>query len=302
MITQDILDRLWPQGDHKIPGLRAGIVNAAPRVFVKYGIKNDLVIAHMMAQFSHECGAGLEMTENVNYTAERAAQVWPLRANDVNAHRHFANADDCYKKCSSFPGDPLFHKKLIDLVYGTRMGNRPGTDDGWNFIGRGLPQTTGRDGYTKLQQTTGLPLLDNPNMVSDPANALECGVSDFINCGCLPWAENDNVLEVTEHLNGGTVGLEEREQWLAKWKAVLKGSPAVPQSMLEPVQPKPVTLVKPTIKKHDAAAVGVVTVGAAAATTAKSYGGDPITIGVFLFAIIAIAIGVRAFIKRGKGE
>lgn len=231
MLTEAVLRKLWPHGDSRVPGLIHGIVAAAPAVFAKYGIDSDLVIAHAMAQFSHECGAGLEMTESTAYTAQRAAQVWPLHNNDSAAFRHFSSADDCYVKTKSFPGDPQFTRKLINLVYGTRMGNRPGTDDGWNFIGRGLPQTTARDGYTALAKETGLPVLEQPQLVNDPANALLCGVADFVLCGCLPWAQRDNVLEVTKHLNGGTVGLTEREQWLAQWKAALRGTPPVPASV-----------------------------------------------------------------------
>jgi hypothetical protein len=50
--------RLWPNGDVKIAGLRAGIIAAAPLVFAKYGIATPLLAAHVMAQISHECGAG----------------------------------------------------------------------------------------------------------------------------------------------------------------------------------------------------------------------------------------------------
>lgn len=221
MLTESMLRSLWPHGDSKVPGLIAGIAAAAPTIFSKYGFNNDLVIAHAMAQFSHECGAGTEMVENTNYSAERAAEVWPLRANDSNPARHFANAADCYRKCKSWAGDPDFHRKLINLVYGTRMGNRPGTDDGWNLIGRGLPQTTGHDGYHALGLAMSLDLLSHPELVIDPKYALEAGCADFVICGCLPWAQKDNVLEVTKHLNGGTVGLDEREQWLAKWKRAL---------------------------------------------------------------------------------
>jgi predicted chitinase len=32
-----------------------------------------------MAQFTVECGGGSEMTANINYTPERACQLWPNR-------------------------------------------------------------------------------------------------------------------------------------------------------------------------------------------------------------------------------
>ncbi|MEA2940002.1 MAG: putative chitinase [Bradyrhizobium sp.] len=52
------LMRLWPNGDQKIPGLRAGIIENAASVFQRHGITTPLLAAHVMAQISHECGAG----------------------------------------------------------------------------------------------------------------------------------------------------------------------------------------------------------------------------------------------------
>jgi len=212
MLTADIMHHMWPHGDEKIPGLIDGIVAAAPTVFPKYGLTSDLLVAHAMAQFSHECGAGTEMVENIRYTASRACVVWPSR---------FSSEADCYAKVGSHAGDPDFRIKLIDNVYGGRMGNRPGTHDGSKFIGRGLSQVTGREGYEKLGTKVGLNLVDNPDPVIAPATALECGVADFIICGCLPFAQADDVHGVTKHLNGGFIGLAERTAWLARWKAAL---------------------------------------------------------------------------------
>jgi putative chitinase len=58
----EALLRLWPSGDQKIPGLRAGIIAAAPAVFGKYAISTPLLAAHIMAQISHECGAEMKPT------------------------------------------------------------------------------------------------------------------------------------------------------------------------------------------------------------------------------------------------
>jgi putative chitinase len=107
------------------------------------------------------------------------------------------------------------------------MGNAAGSDDGWNFRGRGASQTTGREGYARLAKATGLDVLNHPDLVNDPQRFLECGVADFILCGCLPFAKADDVLNVTRRLNGGTVGLAQRQAWLAKWKAALGSGPIV---------------------------------------------------------------------------
>ena len=207
----EVLARLWPSGDAKIPGLRDGIVAAAPAVFAKYGITTPLLVAHVMAQISHECGAGHDVVENLNYTAGRMMRVWPSRFPTMASAAPYA-------------GNP---RALANKVYNGRMGNAAGSDDGWTFRGRGAAQTTGREGYARLAKATGLDLVRFPDLVNDPQRFLECGVADFVLCGCLPFAKADDVLNVTRRLNGGTVGLAQRQAWLAKWKAALGSAPVV---------------------------------------------------------------------------
>ncbi len=125
------------------------------------------------------------------------------------------------------------------------MGNRSGSDDGWNFRGRGAAQTTGREGYQRLAKATGLDVVAQPELVIDPRHFLACGVADFINCGCLPFALKDDVLGVTRRLNGGTVGLDQRKAWLAKWKTALGDAPLViasPPLAPDPPEPRLTTL------------------------------------------------------------
>jgi putative chitinase len=223
----EVLSRLWPHGDAKIAGLRAGIIASAPMVFAKHGITSPLLIAHVMAQISHECGAGHDVVENLNYTAGRMMQVWPSRFPTMAMAAPYA---------SNPPA-------LANKVYNGRMGNAPGSDDGWKFRGRGAAQTTGREGYARLAKLTGLDLVNHPDLVNDPARFLECGVADFVLCGCLPFAAADDVLNVTRRLNGGTVGLAQRKVWLAKWKAALGSVPIVLAPA--PKAPRPVPISPP---------------------------------------------------------
>jgi Putative peptidoglycan binding domain len=80
---------------------------------------------------------------------------------------------------------------------------------------------TGRGNYEALGAKVRLDLVNHPDLVNAPATALECGVADFILCGCLPFAQADDVSGVTKHLNGGFEGLDERTLWLARWKTAL---------------------------------------------------------------------------------
>jgi len=154
--------------------------------------------------------------ENMNYSAGRMMQVWPSRFPTMASAAPYA-------------GNP---RALANKVYNGRMGNAVGSDDGWNFRGRGGSQTTGREGYERVRKATGIDVVGHPEYLIDPRYFLTCAVSDFINCGCLPFAKADDVVGVTRRLNGGTVGLAERKAWLAQWKAALRDvSPATAPSV-----------------------------------------------------------------------
>ncbi len=212
-LTIDVLKQLWPNGNSKVPGLLEAMAAQAPDVFSRYGLNDDTTIAHAMAQFSVECGAGVEMVENLNYSAQGLLATWP---------KHF-NADTA-ASCARQP------EKIAIIAYGGRNGNDPApSEDSWNFRGRGLSQLTGKANYQALSKTINdnnpdnppIDLVANPDTVLDPNFALECAVADFCMCGCLPCAIADNVHDVTEALNGGLIGYPDREAWLTKWKNAL---------------------------------------------------------------------------------
>jgi putative chitinase len=200
------LNKLWPNGDQVVFGLRAGMIKSAPETFKKHNIISPLVLAHFMAQISHECGAGHDLVENLNYSPNRLMQVWPLHFNMSNVDQYAHQP----QKLANYIYEPPQHRDL---------GNRPNTTDGWDYRGRGATNTTGRLGYQKVGQAVGVDFIANPDWLNKPDLFLECGLVDFILCGCVPYAEKDDSIMVTKKLNGGLVGLSERKFWLNKWKA-----------------------------------------------------------------------------------
>lgn len=213
------LYNLWPSGDKLIPGLRDAMAKDAPAVFAQHGINSNRLVAHVMAQISLECGAGTEVEENLNYSAQRMTQVWPSRFPTVNSAIPYAH-------------NP---RLLANKVYNGRMGNALKSNDGWNYRGRGATQTTGHDGYSLLGKTMDLTLVTNPDLVNDPTLFLHCGVADFVLCGCLPWAEKNDITQVTRHLNGGLTGLSDRIAWFNRWLTALGNAPFF--TTLPPVLP-----------------------------------------------------------------
>lgn len=78
--------------------------------------------------------------ENMDYSAARFIQVWPSRFKTKS-------------QAAKYAGRP---RELANYVYGSRLGNRPGTDDGWNLRGAGMGQITGRDNATKWAKGLGM--------------------------------------------------------------------------------------------------------------------------------------------------
>lgn len=201
---------LWPHSDITIKGLGAGILAAAPTVFPKYAWDSDLLVSHAMAQFSEETDCGREMQENMNYSAARLLQVFPT---------HFT-----HDQAMAYQHNP---RQVADHAYGGRMGNAPPpSDDGWNCRGQGLSQLTGASNYKELQKRTSIPVYDKPAILLDPAFALEIGLADLNMCGCLQYAQKDNLLGVSSMLNVGHYvgdphkinGFGLRQHWLGLWK------------------------------------------------------------------------------------
>jgi putative chitinase len=209
VITASLLRKMWPNCS---ADMLTAVVKAAPSVFDGCLINSPLRIAHFMAQISHESDGGRITAENLNYThAEAIVGAWPRRFTLASAVPYLRNP-----------------RKLASEVYNGRMGNRPGTDDGFTYRGRGLLQITGRQSYEEMGEHTGLDLVNNPDLAFAPANALLIAATEFKNLGCLPYCDRDDVLGVTKHVNGGTNGLSSRRAWLAKWKTALAAVPDTP--------------------------------------------------------------------------
>jgi predicted chitinase len=137
LLTKENMRAIFPKAPQ-------AVINAfvdKQHILDKAGItKTRRRLAWFFANIEHECGGFTipNLTENINYTHQRIAEVWPNR---------FSSASQVANRFGSGPG---WQKNAFDEIYGNRMGNRPGTRDGSKFIGRGGPQWTGRDGYQAL--------------------------------------------------------------------------------------------------------------------------------------------------------
>ncbi|MBV9741291.1 MAG: glycoside hydrolase family 19 protein [Hyphomicrobiales bacterium] len=202
MITADMLDRRWPRATHSLVD---AIVASAPAVFAKFEITTPLRLVHFLAHASVECAAGTALEENLNYSAERLHAVWPARFPSIGSAQPYAH-------------NP---RLLADKVYDGRMGNRAGTDDGWNYRGRGLIDVTGAAMYERIGEATGLDLKANPGLASAPDSALEVAAALWMLSKANQFADRDAIRAETKVINGGLTGLADREAWLRAWKREL---------------------------------------------------------------------------------
>lgn len=181
----------------------------APSVLAEFGILQGRNRLHFfLAQIGHESGGLKAREENMNYSAKRITQVWPKRFPTLASAAPFAHNPEA----------------LGNKVYGGRMGNdQPG--DGFKYRGRGYIQITGKDGYRQVGSRIGLDLVANPQLALDPEHCLR------IACGFWSWkdinpkCDEGDFVAVTKRINGGTVGLGDRRDWLRKVQQLVPWPP-----------------------------------------------------------------------------
>jgi putative chitinase len=197
-LTASALRQIWP----KAPD---GVIHAfidKQSVLDAAGITHTRVrLSVAFSQIEHET-AGFtikDLTENINYSAAGAARVWPSRFKDADAVR---------AKYGTGAGWQL---NLIDDVYGSRMGNRPGTHDGSSFVGRGGPQVTGRDGYREVGKRARLPLEDKPVLACAHEYQPEILAAFWTWKNLNPVVDVGGLKAATKPWNGGYIGMADRE-------------------------------------------------------------------------------------------
>ena len=175
------------------------------RVMSERPFSDDHDAPNFIGQVLHESSMLERLEENLNYSAQRLTQVWPRRFPTLAAAQPFAR-------------NP---RALANQVYGGRMGNdEPG--DGWRYRGRGLIQITGKNNYRAMEHITGMPLLDEPDMLLEQEPALRASIAW--------WEENvpdsllGDVSRVTRVVNGGQIGLNHRAQLTARAYRALENS------------------------------------------------------------------------------
>lgn len=191
---------------------------ATLRHAAKYYELTPIRAVHFFAQVAHETGNFKAFTENLNYSAQGLAGVWPNRfARDSKANPKEPNvlAENIARK----------PQEIANNVYANRMGNGDySSNDGWNFRGRGAIQLTGRANYEEFAKAINRPdVLTNPDIVADEL-AFESAKFFFdknkLWTICDGGTSRETIITLTKRINGGTHGLDDRANktaTYAKW-------------------------------------------------------------------------------------
>ena len=168
----------------------------------KYGITNERRVAHFLSQCAHESGGFKRLEENLNYSAKALRAVFGRYFGDSPK----ADADEYARN-----PEMIANRVYNDEYRKYKMGNTE-EGDGWRFRGRGLKQLTGRDNYTRFGKSVDMTAEEAAEYVATPAGAIESACW-FWNANNLnDIADTDNVVKMTKKINGGNIGLEDRQK------------------------------------------------------------------------------------------
>jgi len=168
----------------------------------KYGITTERRVAHFLSQCAHESGGFKRLEENLNYSAKALRAVFGRYFGDSPKR----DADEYHRQ-----PEMIANYVYMDEYRKYKMGN-VNEGDGWLFRGRGLKQLTGRHNYTKFGESIDMSAEEAAEYVATPSGAIEsaCWFWDTNNLNDI--ADTDNVVKMTKKINGGNIGLEDRQK------------------------------------------------------------------------------------------
>lgn len=170
---------------------------AISEILPEYQINTPKRVAAFLAQCAHESGGFIFLKENLNYKAPSLRKVFP---------KYFA--DDA--TAAAYANKP---EKIANRVYANRMGNGDeASGDGWRYCGRGLIQLTGKDNYTFFAASLEIPVEEAAEYLQTFEGAVQSACFFWEQNNLNQWADKGDILTLTKRINGGTIGLEDRQK------------------------------------------------------------------------------------------
>lgn len=194
MITVDLLQALCPKTKRSVLELYAQPLHEVATYYDMYDNMNRA--AAFVAQTAHESGGFNFVKENLNYSAKGLMGTFK---------KYFPN-EAIAKEYERKP------EKIANRVYANRMSNGDeASGDGYKFCGRGLIQLTGRANYTKFAQDLGISLDETVAYLETPEGAVSSAGWFWDNNNLNQYCDADDFVTLTKRINGGTIGLEDRQ-------------------------------------------------------------------------------------------
>ena len=196
--TEDKLKELLPSKNDKVSEWYEAMVEYFP----KFEITTAPRVAAFIAQCGHESNGFTALKENLNYSAEALDKIFP---------KYFKNAG---RDAQDYHRQP---EKIANVIYANRMGNGD-TDsgEGWLYRGRGPIQLTGKDNYTRFSNEffdDPETVMNDPDLVCDHIpTALLSAIWFWTKNGLNKEADAKDIKTMTRKINGGYIGLEDREK------------------------------------------------------------------------------------------
>jgi putative chitinase len=185
----------------------------------KYGITTDKRIAGFIAQCAHESMDFRVLQENLNYKEATLLKVFP---------RYFGPGKE---NAAEYAGKP---EKIANYVYMDKNRSKGGAlgnvkeGDGWLFSGKGLKQVTGRANTTAFGKTIGMTAEEAAAYLLTKKGALESALWFWGSRNLNEVADTGDQVRLTKIINGGDIGLFDRQSRYAKAMAVLGGKVDAP--------------------------------------------------------------------------
>ena len=171
--------------------------HALEQALPDYDINTPRRVAAFLAQTAHESGNYRAIKENLNYKAESLMRVWPRYFPDMATAQRYAHNQEA----------------IANRAYGGRMGNGDeASGDGWRFCGRGLIQLTGRNNYQAFADSIETDINDLPEYLATFEGAVQSACWFWENNNLNQWADSGDILTLTKRINGGTLGLADRQK------------------------------------------------------------------------------------------
>ena len=183
------------------------VIEQIPGVINTFKIDTAVKLAHFLAQCGHESGGFRVVNENLNYSAKGLQGIFK---------KYFPTpvlAEQYQRK----------PEKIANRVYASRMGNGDeASGEGFKFRGRGYIQLTGKQNYTAFGKAIGVDIAANPDLVATKYPLLSAAWFFSKNClGRCKDASDASVLSVTKCVNGGTIGLADRQKHFKEYYHLL---------------------------------------------------------------------------------